>query len=148
MPVVTILKQIDLFRDLSEEQLQQIEQIVSEVTFAEGKTVCKQGDPADKIYIISAGQVEIVVEHDNGSQQSVLYLGSGQVIGEMTLVDEGQRSASVIAVEDSTRVYSIPNAKFTALCQYNTDIGYIIMRNIAQDMSFKLRHRDYDAKDG
>lgn len=146
MGVVTILKQADLFRDLSEEQLQQVGQIANEELFAEGNTVCQQGDHADKMYIISAGQVEVIVEHDNGNQQAVLYLGTGQIIGEMTLVDDGKRSATVIAVEESTKLYSIPNSKFTALCQSNTDIGYVIMRNIAQDMSFKLRHRDYDVK--
>jgi CRP-like cAMP-binding protein len=74
-------------------------------------------------------------------------LGKGQIIGEMTLVDEGRRSATVIAAEEPTTVYSIPNSAFTTLCQSNTDIGYVIMRNIAQDMSFKLRHRGSEAKD-
>ena len=50
-------------------------------------------------------------------------------------------------VEDQTIVYNIPNNKFTALCVADTAIGYIMMRNIAQDLSFKLRHRDYDPTD-
>lgn len=145
MGVVTILKQVDLFRELSEKQLQQVGQITQEETFTSGNTICQQGEHADKMYIISKGQVEVIVKNNNGNQQSVLYLGSGQIIGEMTLVDEGLRSATVIAAEDNTQVYGILNSEFTALCLSNTDIGYIIMRNIAQDMSFKLRHMGFDS---
>ena len=145
MSRVTILKQVDLFRELSEEQLQQIGKIAHEEIFATGSIVCQQGDHADKMYIVSEGQVEVIVENSNGRQQSMLYLGSGQIIGEMTLVDEGKRSATVIAAEDDTKVYAIPNTEFTALCLSNTGIGYIIMRNIAQDMSFKLRHMGFDS---
>jgi len=144
MAVVSMLKQVDLFRGLTHTQLQQIEQITHEELFASGETIFLQGDRADKMYIISTGQVEIIVKNSEGNSDSVLFLGSGQVVGEMTLVDEGRRSASVVAAEDNTRVYTIPNSDFTTLCEMNTDIGYIIMRNIAQDMSFKMRHRDYE----
>ena len=57
------------------------------------------------------------------------------------------RSASVIGVDDETVVYGIPNDRFTALCVSDPEIGYIMMRNIAQDLSFKLRHRDFDPSD-
>ncbi|MEO1291124.1 MAG: cyclic nucleotide-binding domain-containing protein [Chloroflexota bacterium] len=141
MEVVTLLQQIDLFRDLTAEQLATISNIIVEETFLSGDVVFEQDSVADKMYLISQGQLEVIVEYENGKKESVLYLGTGQVVGEMTLVDEGRRSATVISAEDETHVFSIPNATFTELCATNTDIGYIIMRNIAQDMSFKLRHR-------
>lgn len=143
MTVVSVLKQIDLFRGLSTDQLKEIEEITTEEVFVNGDTICKQGDYADKMYIISEGQVEVIVQGGEGRYESVIFLGVGQVVGEMTLVDEGRRSATVVAAEDKTTVYSIPNPDFTQLCQSNTEIGYLIMRNIAQDMSFKLRHSDY-----
>jgi CRP-like cAMP-binding protein len=60
----------------------------------------------------------------------------------MALVDDGTRSASILAAGNGATVYGIPNRDFTDLCQNNTAIGYVMMRNIAQDLSFKLRHRD------
>ena len=145
--LLQILQSVELFRDLSEEQLEQISKISTQKTYSKGDTICKQGDPGDAMYIISSGQVEISIRDNNGNTYSALYLGAGQLIGEMALVDDGTRSASVIGIEDQTIVYSIPNDKFTALCVADTAIGYIMMRNIAQDLSFKLRHRDFDPSD-
>ena len=145
--LLQILKGVELFRDLSEDQLDQISKISKKEAYSKGEVICKQGDAGDAMYVISAGQVEINVRDNKGNSYSALYLGAGQLVGEMALVDEGTRSASVIGVEDQTLVYTIPNNKFTALCVADTAIGYIMMRNIAQDLSFKLRHRDYDPTD-
>ncbi len=145
--LLTILKTVELFRDLSEEQLIEISKISKKEMYSKGDTICKQGDTGDSMYVITSGQVEINVRDNSGNSYSALYLGEGQLVGEMALVDEGTRSASVIGVEDETVVYSIPNDKFTALCVADTAIGYIMMRNIAQDLSFKLRHRDFDPSD-
>ena len=142
-----ILKNVELFRDLSDDQLSQISSISKQEVYAKGEAICKQGEPGDAMYVISTGQVEINVRDNEGRTYSALYLGAGQLVGEMALVDEGARSASVIGIEDETVVYTIPNNKFTALCVADTAIGYIMMRNIAQDLSFKLRHRDFDPSD-
>jgi CRP/FNR family transcriptional regulator, cyclic AMP receptor protein len=147
MNIVNVLQQVELFRGLSSEQLNEVGNIAQEELFPLGAVICRQGDRADKLYIISTGQVEISVSAQNGHVEPVVYLGAGQVVGEMTLVDAGRRSASVISAEDNTHVYSIPNEAFTQLCEMDTKIGYVIMRNIAQDMSFKLRHHDYEAAD-
>jgi CRP/FNR family transcriptional regulator, cyclic AMP receptor protein len=147
MDVVNVLQQAELFRGLSSEQLEQVGRIAQKEQFSLSAVICRQGDRADKLYIISNGQVEISVSHQNGTGEPVVYLGAGQVVGEMTLVDAGRRSASVIAAEEGTIVYSIPNDAFSRLCETDTGIGYTIMRNIAQDMSFKLRHHDYEAAD-
>jgi CRP/FNR family transcriptional regulator, cyclic AMP receptor protein len=147
MNILNILKQVELFRGLNSEQLEQVSRIAQAEIFQLGDFICKQGDRADKLYIISRGQVEISVQNNNGQSEAMLYLGAGQVVGEITLVDAGRRSASVIAAEDSTEVFSIPNAEFMQLCETDTQIGFFIMRNIAQDLSFKLRHHDYEAAD-
>ena len=142
MDMVAILQQVDLFRGLDDAQLAQIGSISSQLIFHEGDAVCRQGESADSLYIVSSGQVSVIVHQSDGSRDLMVYLGRGQIIGEMTLVDAGKRSASVMAAENNTEVVSIPNAEFTQLCAENTAIGYLIMRNIAQDLSFKLRHHD------
>lgn len=144
MDIVSILMTVDLFRGLSDEQLTEISAIVERIHFQEGDAVCRKGDAADHIFIISQGQVAVHKGDTESSDSALLFLGQGQIVGEMTLVDEGRRSASIIAIENDTCLYSIPNKSLMELCQKNTTIGFLIMRNIAQDLSFKLRHRDYD----
>jgi CRP-like cAMP-binding protein len=76
------------------------------------------------------------------SARVVVSLGPGQIIGEMALVDQGPRSASVRATSNPTVVQAIQRADLDALCQQETRIGYVIMRNLAADLSFKMRHRN------
>ena len=60
----------------------------------------------------------------------------------MALIDQGYRSASVRATKEGATLYLIESGDFYALCQENYHIGFIAMRNMAIDVSFKLRHRN------
>lgn len=136
-----ILKAIHLFRGLDEDQVSQVQQIITTETYTTGDIIFQQGSPGDKMYIIGAGLVVVQVAGLKGSSQ--LYLGIGQIVGEMALVDQGHRSATVVAANEQTTVYGIRGEDFEALCANNTDIGYKMMRNLAQDLSFKLRHQNF-----
>lgn len=62
----------------------------------------RQGDPGDNAYIIESGRVEIVVTNPNGIEQPVGTRGAGTMIGEMAIVDNAPRTATVKALEDCT----------------------------------------------
>ena len=138
-----ILKYASLFRGLNDYQLGRLAEIAQGEQYNVKDVIFSQDTPGDKMYIVSSGQVEILVQDTSGQSHSAIYLGQGQVFGEMALLDQGNRSASVIAAQNNTVVYSIPGAAFTALCQQDTGIGYIMMRNIALDLSFKIRHQNF-----
>lgn len=70
----------------------------------------------------------------------VANLGVGQIIGEIALLDHGPRTLTVWALREPTTVQVIQREAFEELCQKNLHIGFVIMRNIAADLSFKLRH--------
>jgi CRP/FNR family transcriptional regulator, cyclic AMP receptor protein len=144
MDLIRTMKRVELFRGLSEEQLQRLVDISHRESFKKNTVIFEQNTVGDRMYIISDGQVEVLVRDSEGGERAAVYLGAGQVFGEMALIDESTRSAAVIAVEDGTVVYGIPRKDFIDLCQSDTAIGYVMMRNLAQDLSFKLRHRDMD----
>jgi len=135
------LKQVELFQDLTQAQLERLSDLCQSRVWSRRESIFQQGDPADILYIIASGQVEIAV-HKQGLLQPEVYLGVGQIIGEMGLVDAGTRSASAIAAEDGTTIYSIQAQALNDLCEEDTALGYRLMRHIAQDLSFKLRHHD------
>ena len=60
----------------------------------------------------------------------------------MALVDHGPRSATVRALTDNTVVQIVNREDFVRLCDGNHHMGYVVMRNMAADLSFKLRHRN------
>ncbi len=142
MDLVRILKGVELFRGLDNAQLERIISIGQEETYQAGEVIFRQGVPGDKMYIISKGQVEIRVGDGQGGAHTAVYLGEGQVFGEMALLERAGRSASVVASRGGAVVQSFPGDKFEALWQSDTAIGYIMMRNMALDLSFKLRHQN------
>jgi CRP-like cAMP-binding protein len=72
-------------------------------------------------------------------EQSIVTLGKGQIFGEVALVDEGPRTASARCIADGTRLWVAKRADFISLCEKDTSIGFLVMKNIAADLSFKLR---------
>ena len=140
------MKTIELFRGLNDTQLERIAAISRRENYKEGDVILKQDAEGDTMYIIAQGQVEISVQA-KGKSRLAIYLGEGQVFGEVALLDYGNRSATVTADEDSTVVYSVSRDGFDILCMSDHLLGYLVMRNLALDLSFKLRHRNSDIAD-
>ncbi len=147
--VADLLGRSELFAGLPEEKIQQIISIGRTRTFQAGETIIVGGESSGDLYIVERGMVEVLVP--GGAVPDVagspdltvlVQLGLGQVFGEMALVDRGARSATVRCVEDGTALFVIPREAFWELCEGDHHIGYVVMRNIARDLSFKLRHRN------
>lgn len=94
--------------NLDQKELVQVSSKLEPVTYAPGAVIFRQGDPADKFYIIIKGQVEVVIQHPSGPEIVSATLGSGQFFGEMGLLQGGQRTATV-------RVYPQATAMLMAL---------------------------------
>ncbi len=146
MDLKEVLGSIDFFVGLNDQEYDALLALCQEKRLSKGETLAKQGEPGNELYIIHEGFVEVVVEREGNSDHVLVNMGAGQTIGEMSLVDEGKRSATVRAIEDPTIVQVIRKADFDALCEQQTRIGYIVMRNIAADLSFKLRHRNLNER--
>lgn len=143
MELTNILRKIELFNGLSEEELHHVASICGERCLERGEEITTQGVRGNELFIVTEGLVEVLIsESKMDSHKIIVNLGEGQLIGEMSLVDKGPRSATVRAIVDPTVVQVIHREQFEALCEQNTHIGFIVMRNIATDLSFKLRHRN------
>ncbi len=140
--LIRVLKSIELFHDLNEAQLARIAEISQRETYDEGALIIQQGAPGDSMYVIASGQVVIGRINGDNAFHPVLYLGQGQVFGEVALLDQGARSASVAADQNATVVHAIDRQAFLELCRTDTALGYTVMRNLATDLAFKLRHNN------
>ena len=145
MSLIDLFKTVSLFNGLSDLQLQRLIDVSTEEIFDDEDIIIKQGAEGDKLYFISEGQVEILVRRrPTEPNRSQVFLGRGQIFGEMALIDMGKRSATVRCSQDHTVLRVIESEAFSDLCSSDTAIGYVIMRNMAIDLSFKLRHRNLD----
>lgn len=144
------LKRVEIMNGLTDEQLAQVAAVCCEKVFQAGEVIVRHCEPGDELYIIESGSAEVDLSGNSGQPgppapagpQARLSLGKGQVFGEMALVDTGLRSATVRCSSNGTRVLMIRRHDLLGLCERDTDIGYRVMRNLAADISFKLRHRN------
>lgn len=141
------LKKLDLFNGLSDQELASVAALCKDVRYKAGEIILNIKDPTENFYLIRSGTVQIITNPDvleakpELADSVMVNLGQGQSFGEMGLVDRGARSATVRTASD-TDVYVINCAQFLELCYQDTHLGFLIMRNIAADLSFKLRYRN------
>ena len=107
---------INLFRDAKDQR-----------TYAAGDVVCEDGDPAEEMYAIVAGRVEI-------SRHGEVFetLGPGDVFGEVALLADHMRSASARVVEDDTVLAVVSEDEFLRLVKMNPYFALEVMRFMAE----------------
>ena len=98
---VEFLKRVQLFEDLDQRSLEAIANSAVEQSYQSGQEVVRQGDTGVGAFIIRSGRVEVVQDR-GGSPERIAELKAGDVFGEMALLDEFPRSATVRAIEPTT----------------------------------------------
>jgi CRP-like cAMP-binding protein len=142
MDLLPILSKVELFEGLSDSELADVARICRQREYRAGQTITRQGEPGGELFVIADGFVEVLVtpSSQNPAPRTVVQLGRGQLFGEMALVDYGPRSATVRSIADHTLIQTIDRDDFNRLCEANHHLGYVVLRNMAADLSFKLRH--------
>jgi CRP/FNR family cyclic AMP-dependent transcriptional regulator len=142
------LKYADIFYGLSTEHLERIDAICSELAPEQDTVLFEENSPGGEMYIVARGSVEIQVDPamlgldtDTGPT-TIATLRKGQVFGEVTLVDQGLRSASAKIAAGNTLLLVLKRDDLISLCEQDFELGYLVMRNIAADLAFKIRGAD------
>ncbi|MBI1979954.1 MAG: mechanosensitive ion channel [Elusimicrobia bacterium] len=96
-----LLKQIDLFKMLSEEERDFISERLKKEIFLAGEFVVRQGEPGSSFYLVLTGELEALRRSGEGKEVVVGQLGSGQFFGELSLLTGEPRAASVRVLKDA-----------------------------------------------
>lgn len=143
-----ILKGTDIFDELDDDQLERIAAICTPVTLEPGTVIFNENTPGDEMYIVVHGAVAIQVDprilgtESETGPKTITTLGKGQVFGEVVLVDQGLRTATARVVQPNTQLLVIKRDDLLRLCEEDYKLGYLLMRNIAAEMAFKIRGTD------
>jgi NTE family protein len=96
------LRRSDLFASLSADAMTALQAQLTPVTLMSGEVLFKEGEPSDSLYIVVSGRLRVVSRAtDDQSERLVADLGHGEIVGEMGLVCNEPRSATVVAIRDT-----------------------------------------------
>ncbi len=124
------LKGISFFADLSDFDLAQIAGIIETRDYGPGERIVEERTKAERFFIIVRGKIEISKRFADGDEFVLSVHSDGEFFGEMGLLDEGPRSATVRAVE-ATTLLEIPRTDFETLLYKAPLLAYRIMRELA-----------------
>src|SRR4051812_29401036 len=127
--VLELLRSMDLFADLADDQLSKIARLLKEQKFAENEAIFAQDEPGDALYIVLHGRVRIATTDHFGRERVLAFYGPGEFFGDMAVLTGAPRSASASASSD-VRLLQLRKDDFDALV--NSNVG--IMRGMLRVM--------------
>lgn len=129
--VAEFLDQVPLLRDLPAAVREGLAAHARAVSLPAGTWLFRAGEPGDTMYVVRAGRLEVVIESDDG--EDVRVLGRGAAVGELSLLTERPRSASVRAARD-TDLIAIGHEDFQRLLDEGSDLALALTRSMAEQL--------------
>ena len=133
------LRDIDLFKGLQEETLEDLEACMEKLTFKTGDSVFKQGDAGDELFLVRRGSVRILLPLSRRSELHIATFSRGDFFGEMSFLDGGNRSADALAFTE-TEVYALSRKRFNELAEHHRWTAIRLLESISKALAERLRH--------
>lgn len=119
------LRAVRLFRGCSHRQLMRVAAIVDEVDVEAGRVLCRQGESGHEAFVVIAGEATVTVDG-----REVQKVAPGEIIGEVSLLDHGPRTATVVAATPM-HLLVVPGNRFESLLDEVPGLPVVIMRDLA-----------------
>jgi CRP-like cAMP-binding protein/anti-anti-sigma regulatory factor len=131
--------QLDVFANMDEAELAVAKQALSRQTYRKGEVVFREGDNGDELYIIAKGSASVRLRLSGTERETRLITFSpGTVFGEVALLDQEARSATVEA-DDELVCYVLTRRSFEALTAEHPAIAIKLLTNLGRELSGRLR---------
>ena len=125
---VSVLQRVPLFADLDKRELAKIARLFKERHFSQGETVVREGSGGAAFFLVEAGTASVSVRgRDRGK------LEAGDYFGEIALIDEGARTATIVADTDLI-CHGLTNWDFRPLVQENAVICWKLLQSLAKKL--------------
>jgi CRP-like cAMP-binding protein len=130
MEVKKFLKNVPLFEDFSDEELEKLLVISKEKTYPKDAVIFQKGDLGNFFFLICSGRVKVIIETEEGKEGILSILYPTEFFGEMSLLDGEPRSATVVALEE-TRVIIIERNDFLILLYKHPELALKILKTLS-----------------
>jgi len=128
-----ILKGVPLFSAFSDAQIGQLMSCVQHRSFPRNAFILRAGEETDALYIVLSGRVKVLIPDEEGHEVILSIIGPHEYFGEMGLLDDLSRSASVETLE-SCEMLRLSKAGFTNILKDNFELAMLIIRNLVRRM--------------
>ena len=135
MDTIDILKNSELFKTLTHDELNTLAALSIKRTVPKNTLVIGEGDISNSLYLIKSGKVNVTVSNEDGREMILSTLQSGDHFGELALLDEDCRSASIITVEKCEFII-IHQADFYVLLQEHWSIAINVIKYLCKRVRF------------
>jgi CRP/FNR family transcriptional regulator len=119
---VQLLRSVPLFAELDETELSRIASVAVPRSFPEGVRVFHEGDKSDACYVVKSGTFRVTREHPDGRAITLATLETGDIVGELAMLDGEVRSASVETLGGEGELLALPATDMLSLLERNPDI--------------------------
>src|SRR5437868_11723000 len=132
-----VLEAVPLFASFPDDQLRLLTTMVTRRSAARSTTIMAGGDATDSLYIVLSGRLKVMMSDSDGKEVILSILGPGEFFGEMGLIDDEPRSASVVTIE-ACELLSITKRDFKRCLAENFEMAMAVMRGLVR----RLREAD------
>lgn len=139
MTILSILKKVPIFRNITDKNLKRIEDIFKEKHFKKDEYIFSESSKGSDFYIVYEGQVKIYKMSAYGQIKALAFMERGDFFGEMALLDKHPRSANALATKDSI-LFTIAHDDFKKFLVNRPEI----LLTIAQTLCQRLRKADQE----
>ena len=124
------LREVYFFKDLSDDEIRGVEHLCKEDRFEPGEILFRENAPAERFFIVLEGMVEVWKDYGSPTPDQLAVHGQGHLFGEMALIDDLPRSATVVAKTATTVLYMF-RAEFDRILRENSAVALSILRSLS-----------------
>ncbi|MFT3841636.1 MAG: cyclic nucleotide-binding domain-containing protein [Myxococcaceae bacterium] len=135
---VELLRKVALFEGLTTAQLRKLAAAVHLVEHKGSEHIFKEGDAGTSMYIIKEGKVRISKMVPGIGEEALAILEPGQYFGEMSLIEDGPRSADAIA-HIGCKLYQLEREKLDQVMFTDKELAYVLLWTFVRTLSARLR---------
>ena len=134
---IDFLKSVNIFSDLSDSELKSIQELCKTRKYPKNSMIILEEEMGDVVFIVMSGTVKITRVNDEGKEVILAMLGSGEVFGEMAILDGESRSANALS-QENCEVVTINREDFLNLLKTNNKVSL----NLMTEFAIRLRKSD------